>query len=132
MRKQGKKPTVYVPTRAEMRLLDVLVNPSSLMMSVSGICRHAHINRDTYYEAFKRPEFREFYDCCLKEVKVVIFRHLAPMAHALVHEATRGSAPHLKMGLEIAGYFDKPEERLLVESGDAFRGPQKRHSVLST
>ena len=105
MKKKGQKPTEYVPNRTALRLLEVLIDPASRMKTVVEVCRMAKIHRDTYYELFKKAEFRELY----KELAVdMIKNHTAPVVNALLREAVRGNHHHIKMVLEIADiYTDK-------------------------
>lgn len=108
--KSKQKPTKskkYVPSRTEQQLLSVLLDPASRLKTVSEICQDAKISRDTYYEIFKRSNFCALYK---KEALNVIRRAVAPMTHALIREATRGSAPHLKMGLEITDIYTEKQD----------------------
>ncbi len=104
---EGKNETLWLPTEAEERLLDALLDPASRMLSVLDICRKAKVGKDTYYRAFAKPEFRALYHKCSLEL---ISHKVAPVVNALVKEASRGSAPHIKMALEIAGIYVEKQE----------------------
>ncbi len=108
--KNRQKPTVsadYMPSKIEQRLLEILLDPASRMKSIAAICRDAKINRDTYYEIFKRQGFCKLYR---ESARAVILQNVAPMINSLVKEACRGSAPHLKMGLEIADVYTEKHD----------------------
>ena len=110
MKEENRKLTKqmpYVPTKTELRLLETLLNPASRLKSVTDICKEARISRVTYYALFKRPDFCKLY----RESAVdMILQAIAPMVHALLREAKRGNAQHLKMALEIAGVYVEKRE----------------------
>jgi hypothetical protein len=89
-------------SRNELILLEALVNPDSRRKTVVEICKICHISRTTYYRLLGNHEFFEVY----QQLSVDIIKHkMAPLANALVREAVRGSAPHLRIALEIAGIY---------------------------
>ena len=45
----------YSPTPAEVRILEVSLNPEHAGKNVTEKCRVAKVSRDTWYEAFKSP-----------------------------------------------------------------------------
>ena len=47
----------YNLTAAEQRLLEVLVNPANVGLSVTEKCKLANISRTTYYDLMQKPEF---------------------------------------------------------------------------
>ncbi|WAW14409.1 phBC6A51 family helix-turn-helix protein [Peptostreptococcus equinus] len=52
------KDDIYGLTKAETRLLEVLVNPESVGKSVKYICEQAKISRNTYYKVMKKEKFK--------------------------------------------------------------------------
>ena len=119
MAEQGKNQgteEVYLPTKAEQRLLAVLTNPKSRLMLVQDIQKAAKISEETYYKALKKPGFRKLCDEITREV---LRSANIQVAHALAREAVRGSAPHIKMHLEIAEIL-KPGKDSGERIADAF------------
>lgn len=57
MSEELTKSNVYQPTNAEIRLLEVLVNPEFVGKTITHICEVAEISRFTYYEAMKKDGF---------------------------------------------------------------------------
>lgn len=53
------KQDTYKPTAAEKRLLEALVNPENIGMSVTRVCNLANVSRNKYYDAMKKPQFQE-------------------------------------------------------------------------
>lgn len=53
------KKNKYSPTAGEVKLLEVLLDPNSLGMSVVNICKKAKISRTVYYDALKKDGFTE-------------------------------------------------------------------------
>lgn len=112
-KKAGKKPTVletvrnvdigYVLSKKEDQLMQTLVDPASRLLPVLELCRRAKVSKDTYYKAFEKREFCAFY----RQATGDLFKRAsAPLANALLREALRGSAPHLKIALELSGIYD--------------------------
>jgi hypothetical protein len=95
--------TPYILTRQEDALMQVLIDPASRLLPVADICRIAKIGRDTYYRSFGKPEFVMLYRAAVTDL---LKRAAAPLVHALLREALRGSAPHLKIALELSGVYD--------------------------
>lgn len=102
------KPAEYAPSNAEQKLLDVLMDPSNRMKSVTEICQLAGICRDTHYRAFARPEFVSLY----KEMSLKVVRSaVAPVINAFVREAQRGSFQHGKILLEMADMYTEKSKK---------------------
>lgn len=99
--------TEYNPTRAEEKVLEVLLNPTNRMKSVTEICKIAKISRETYYNAFEKPEFTKLYnDMSLQCIK----RSIGPVINAFIHKAKRGSYTHGKVILEMAGLYTEKKK----------------------
>jgi hypothetical protein len=92
-------------TEKEKSLLEVLINPENRMKSITDICKLANCTRPVYYEAFSKPEFVEVYN---KYSVDLVKQSVASVINTFVREAQRGSFPHGKVILEMAGlYTDK-------------------------
>jgi hypothetical protein len=115
MKKEERKLTEYAPSKTELRLLEVLINPASRLRTVTEICKLAKIARQTYYEIFKRPEFCALYRSLSLDI---IKRNTGPLVNTLIREANRGSAQHLKMALEMAYmYVEKRRDEKTGKDG---------------
>ena len=97
-----QNPTVYQPTTAEQKLLEVLLNPEFRGKSKTDICQIAGISRQTYYDAFKKPEFVAYYEA---QARDLVREAVGPVINAFVKEAKKGSYPHGKVVLEMAGLY---------------------------
>lgn len=90
----------YMPTPAELKLLEVMLLPENAKTNVSAKCKLAGISRTTYYEITKKPEFvRLIRDTALDLVKA----ELVSLMHIGIKEARDGSFQHWKVLLEMAG-----------------------------
>ena len=58
----------FIPTPAQKKLLEVLLNPEYYDKSVTDICGMAKVDRTVYYDAIKKPEFVDFYNKALVEI----------------------------------------------------------------
>lgn len=95
------------------------------MKSVKETIAEAKINRETYYKAFKKEGFRKLYK---EEAMEIVRRAVAPMVNALVKEAKRGSAQHLKMGLEIGDIYTEKHEVVTETYADRIKRLRKESS----
>lgn len=92
----------YRPTAAEKKILQVLCNPEHTTKSVTDICEIAGVNRSTYYRAFAKPAFVEYYhDAC----RQMLAECVGPVIRACEKKAREGSFPHAKLLLEMAGMY---------------------------
>lgn len=82
------------------------------MKTVTEIVKLAGISKDTYYKAFDKEDFANLYH---EQTMKIIRRNVAPMVNAMVKEAVRGSAPHLKMGLEAGDVLKSKVEHDVSE-----------------
>lgn len=99
-----QKQTEYEPTPAELKLLEVLLDPGNRNRSKTEICQLADISRDTYYTAFKKPEFKEL---IRKTSKDLTIEYVLPTIHAFAQQARIGSFQHGEAILEMAGVYQK-------------------------
>lgn len=49
----------YSPTPAELRILEVCLNPEHAGVSITERCQLADVSRETWYKSFRKPEFNE-------------------------------------------------------------------------
>lgn len=92
----------YMPTKAEEKLLEVLVNPENKDKTVSEICALANIGRRTYYDIFKKTEFVNYYQQLSFEL---VKQAVMPVINSVAKEAKAGSFQHSKMILEMAQMY---------------------------
>lgn len=97
----------YIPTKAETRLLDVLLNPETVCKSITDICEEAGVVRNVYYDAMAKPDFVEYYHGI---VKSHISAKASPLINAAMKEAEKGSFQHIKLLLEMAGMHTETKE----------------------
>ena len=94
--------TEYKPTPKEEKLLEVLLNPENRMKSVIDICKIANCARVTYYAAFAKSEFVALYN---QKSKELVKQSVGPVLNTFIRMAQRGSFPHGKVVLEMAGIY---------------------------
>lgn len=98
--------TNYKPSRAECRLLDVLLDPGSRRLTITDICKKAGTCRPTYYKAMDNEEFVNL----LKEAsKGLLNKHLGTLVNVAIREAIKGNFAFWKECMEMSGMKDKPE-----------------------
>ena len=112
-----QNPTAYQPTTAEQKLLEVLLTPECRGKSKTDICQIAGISRQTYYDAFKKPGFVAHYEA---QARDLVREAVGPVVNAFVKEAKKGSYPHGKVVLEMAGLY---AERQKIEHMGNAGGP---------
>ncbi|HYD91742.1 MAG TPA: phBC6A51 family helix-turn-helix protein [Flavobacterium sp.] len=116
---------VYQPTKAEEKLLKVLVNPDFIGATVANICQEAGISRETYYQAFKKPGFCELQERLAKDL---IKQAVNPIINACIKEAKNGSFQHAKLLMEM-GHMYTPKQ--LQEVTGKNGGPIETKSSMS-
>lgn len=104
----------YQPTKAERKLLEVLLNPVHRLKSITEICEIAEISRRQYYNIFAKPEFAEHYK---QESKRLVGRYAGPLINAFIKEAVRGSYQHGKVLLEMAGLYQETTRKEVTGAG---------------
>jgi len=92
--------TEYKLTEKESILIEVMLNPDNRMKSITDICKIANCTRTTYYESFSKAGFKAIYESKAKEL---VKNAVGPVINAFIKEAVRGSYPHGKTLLEMAG-----------------------------
>jgi flagellar motor component MotA len=58
----------YIPTPAEKKLLEVLINPEHYQKNITEICSIAEVDRTVYYNAMKKADFIDFYNRMMREL----------------------------------------------------------------
>ena len=112
-------------TESEQKLLDVLLNPEYRMKSIKDLCLIAQISRATYYRAFEKPEFQALYK---QKSRDLVDQSIAPVLNTFVREALRGSFPHGKVILEMAGLYS--EKSTLEVTGEVtFTAEERRKRI---
>ena len=94
--------TNYKPSAIEEKLLEVLLNPKYRMKSITDICQIAEMSRQSYYNAFAKPEFEAYYK---QKSLEMVKQSIAPVLAAFMAEAKRGSFQHGKVLLEMGGLY---------------------------
>jgi hypothetical protein len=51
---------IYQPTKVEMSLLEVLLNPDNIGIDITDICKLAGVSRQTYYNSLKKADFIKY------------------------------------------------------------------------
>ncbi len=114
--KEGKVKPIekpYIPTRAEERLLDILMDPASRFRTVKDNCAVAKVNQEIYYKAMNKPGFCKVYR---ERTTALFIRALAPVIYTmdqrmnrLIYEVVCGYIAALTIGLESSGLYEKHE-----------------------
>jgi len=101
----SQKATKYIPSLAEQKLLEALLNPDNRLKSVTEICGIAKVDRKTYYRAFDKPEFVEYFTI---QSKALIRKAHASIINSCIRQAIRGDSAHAKILLTMSGdYADR-------------------------
>jgi hypothetical protein len=115
--------TDYKLTPSEEKLIEALLNPENRMKKITELCQIAEISRETYYNAFNKPQFVAIYKARSKEL---INKAVGPVLNAFIKEASRGSFQHGKVLLEMADlYTEKTKQEITGKDG----GPIKTETV---
>lgn len=104
----------FKPTKAEAKLLEVMLNPAYRLKSISEVCEIAGISRRQYYNIFAKPEFVDHYK---QESKSLASKHIGQVLNAFVKEASRGSFQHGKVLLEMAGVYQETTRKEVTGAG---------------
>lgn len=94
---------VYQPTAAEKKLLAVLSDPNNLTLNKTEICKLAGVTRPIYYNAIKKPGFRQH---LREEALDLITGDILPVVNQIISEAKAGSYRHQQMLVQIWGLLD--------------------------
>lgn len=104
----------YLPTPAEQRLMETLLNPESVGKSIAEKCQLAEISRETYYKTMKKTEFTSL----LTRTSVDLVKDkIADVLAASVKVATtggNGGFQDRKMLLEMFGVAVREEDNRIV------------------
>ena len=102
MAEQQTKTNEYELSTAGKKLLEALADPENRNKSITDLCQVAGVSRDTYYKAFKKPEFIERYEILCRDL---VKHSLAPIVNACIKEAKDGSYQHIRIVLEMGGLY---------------------------
>ena len=97
---------IYIMTAGETKLIQAMLNPENIGISVVDLCKAANTSRDTFYTAMKKPEFVKLY----QETSLSMIKHETySLIKAGIREAKRGSFQHWKVLLEMAGLYSEKQ-----------------------
>jgi hypothetical protein len=94
-------------TKAEIRLIDTLIDPNNRLKTVQQICDISRCKPRTYYRAFEKEYFIQELQRRSRQIAV---RHVGQTMAAFVREAQRGSYQHGKVILEMSGVYTERKE----------------------
>lgn len=97
----------YKPTKKEQILVETLLNPKNRMKNIMDVCRIAGCGKNTYYRAFEKKGFNEYYKQCSLEM---VDKNIGQVMSSFVSEAKRGSFQHGKILLEMSGMYKEKQE----------------------
>lgn len=98
----------YKPTTAEVKLLDVLSDPTHYRKSITEKCEIAGISRVTYYEVMKKPDFVNLIPMTALQL---VKSRATDLINASYDAALKGSFADRELLLEMAGLkVDKKAE----------------------
>lgn len=110
-----QKSTKYEPTPCEQSIIKVLLDPENSRKTVTEKCRLAGVDRKTYYNAIRKPEFA---DLIKEESRRLVLAAVLPTIHAFIKAAAKGSYQHGKVLLEMADlYREKKETKTELQAG---------------
>lgn len=97
---------LYIPTSAERKLLLAMTDENNRTLTVADLCAVAGVDRQTYYNALKRPGFAAL----VREFTVGLFLgSAAQVAASVIKQATRGEFKQQELVLKQAGIIrDNP------------------------
>jgi hypothetical protein len=104
----------YVMTAGETKLIQAMLNPENIGISVVDLCKAAGLSRDTFYTAMKKPEFVKLYQ---ETAMSMIKNETYPLIKVGLREAKRGSFQHWKVLLEMAGLYS---EKSTIDVNETF------------
>lgn len=111
----AKENLAYKPTKAELKLLEVLVNPEHKEKNVVDICEIAGISQRHYYDIFKKQAFIEYYK---QKSFDLVKQSVMPILNAVVKEAKAGSYHHAKLILEMGDMYTEKVKQVVTGADD--------------
>lgn len=94
----------YQPTPAERKLLVVMLDPESRVLTAKEICRRAGVSPPVYYNAMNKPLFVEYVRRLSFEL---IKQETMPLIQTAVAAAKLGSFPHWRALMEMGGMYQE-------------------------
>lgn len=105
----------YKLVGCEERILEVLLDPECINMTVTDRCKVIGISRNTYYTHMNKPAFNAY---CKTLVRSTIQSEVMPLLNAALREAKKGSFHHFKLLMEM-GQFHTDEKNLNIDGNMA-------------
>jgi hypothetical protein len=90
----------YSPTPAELRIMEVCLNPEHAGKTITDKCQIAEVSRETWYAVFRKPEFKNLVN---------------KTALDLVQDGLGDALAALKKSAATPGAKNNPDRRLLFE-----------------
>jgi len=93
----------YSPTPAELRILEVSLNPETAGLNITEKCQLANVSRETWYKSFRKPDFKKLVN---KTSLDLVQDGLADAVAALKKAASNPSPkanPDRRLLFELAG-----------------------------
>lgn len=90
----------YSPTPAELRILEVSLNPEHAGKTITDKCQIANVSRETWYAVFRKPQFKELVN---------------KTALDLVHDGLSEAIAALRKSAANPSPKANPDRRLLFE-----------------
>ncbi|SKA13902.1 hypothetical protein SAMN02745116_02551 [Pilibacter termitis] len=98
----------YKPTRAEKKLLETLVEPEVLGLTVEEICKKAKVSRQTYYNAMAKPLFVQLVNDITLDLVKGKAHNVVNMAYKVA--LTEKGFQDRKMILQMANLYSEKTE----------------------
>jgi len=93
----------YSPTPAELRILEVSLNPEHAGKNITERCQLADVSRETWYKSFRKPEFNELVSkTCLDLVRDGLGDALAALKKSAANPSPKAN-PDRRLLFELAG-----------------------------
>lgn len=110
----------YQPTTAEMKLLEVLSDPTHFRKSITDKCELAGISRETYYKSLRKSQFVNLIPATAMEL---VKARAMDLINASYEAALKGSFADRELLIEMAGmHTGKPETAVQVNNFVVTRG----------
>lgn len=101
-------PDEYKPTHSELKILEVLSDPTHYRKSVTEKCELAGISRETYYQSMRKSDFVNLIPMTALQL---VKSRATDLINASYDAALKGSFADRELLLEMAGLkVDKKQE----------------------
>lgn len=93
----------YSPTPAELRILEVSLNPEHAGKNITERCQLADVSRETWYKSFRKPEFNELVSkTCLDLVRDGLGDAVSALKKSASNPSPKAN-PDRRLLFELAG-----------------------------